>query len=110
MAVAQSVTTQPSKRHSALSLMANPKGIWNFLRAADAPKSAKIAAVLAAAYVVWPADFIPDLAPVLGWLDDVGMVGIALAFIARQAAQYTDEHEVSERAPAKVQARVTNAR
>ena len=106
MAVAQSVTSQTSKRHSALSLMANPKGIWNFLRAADAPKSAKVAAVLAALYVVWPADFIPDIAPVLGWLDDVGMVGIALAFIARQAAQYADDHDT----PARVQARVTNAR
>lgn len=49
---------------------------------------------------------IPDIAPFIGWLDDVGMAGIALAFIARQAAAYADEHD----APARVQARVTNSR
>ena len=107
MAVTQTAPSNPTvKRHSALSLLAHPKGIWNFLRAEDAPKSAKLVALVAAAYIVWPADLIPDIAPVLGWLDDVGMAGIALAFLARQAAEYADTHE----APARVAARVTRTR
>jgi uncharacterized membrane protein YkvA (DUF1232 family) len=32
---------------------------------------------LALIYTLWPADLIPDFIPVLGWMDDVGILGIA---------------------------------
>ena len=52
------------------------------LRNPAAPMAAKLTAILAAAYVLSPVDFIPDVLPILGWLDDgvIAYVLIKLAF------------------------------
>jgi len=42
----------------------------------------------AVAYLLMPIDLIPDLVPVLGWLDDVGAIGAALAFLARDVSNH----------------------
>jgi uncharacterized membrane protein YkvA (DUF1232 family) len=34
---------------------------------------------VALVYVVVPFDFIPDVVPVMGWLDDLGVVSVAMA-------------------------------
>ena len=40
------------------------------------------------AYVVWPIDLIPDVAPVIGWLDDLGMATIAMVYLTRVSEKY----------------------
>ncbi len=50
---------------------------WAILRDARTPASAKLATIAAALYVISPVDFIPDLIPLLGWLDD-GLVAMLL--------------------------------
>lgn len=40
--------------------------------------------LLAAAYVLWPLDLIPDVLGPLGWLDDALMGAIALYFTLRR--------------------------
>lgn len=40
------------------------------------------------AYVVSPLDAIPDLVPVLGWLDDVTIVGYALGKLSEEIKRY----------------------
>lgn len=40
-----------------------------------------IIAVLAILYAVWPADFLPDIMPLVGWLDDIGVLAIAVSLI-----------------------------
>jgi uncharacterized membrane protein YkvA (DUF1232 family) len=37
--------------------------------------------VLATLYVLSPIDVIPDIAPIIGWLDDVGVIGWAYSTI-----------------------------
>ena len=49
-----------------------------------------IIAVLAILYAVWPVDFLPDLMPIVGWLDDIGVLGIAVALIASAAHRRAD--------------------
>lgn len=84
-------------------MLANPRGLWRYLRDPATPKAAKAGVVLAALYVVVPTDMIPDIAPVLGWLDDLGMTAVALTFLARQAARYEDK-ALDQPAPQKPEA------
>jgi uncharacterized membrane protein YkvA (DUF1232 family) len=53
----------------------------------------KLFVLAAVFYVVWPADLIPDV-PVIGWLDDLGVMGIATAFLSRVIAKYRVEYRV----------------
>ena len=34
-------------------------------------------------YIISPVDAIPDVIPVIGWLDDVAVLGLGIAAIAR---------------------------
>lgn len=44
--------------------------------------------VAAIAYVVWPADLIPDITPFIFWLDDVGVVVLLRLALHRQLEVY----------------------
>jgi uncharacterized membrane protein YkvA (DUF1232 family) len=48
------------------------------------PRSAKVAVVIAGLWVVSPIDLIPEFLPVIGPLDDVVVVALALRFAARR--------------------------
>jgi uncharacterized membrane protein YkvA (DUF1232 family) len=52
--------------------------LWRVVTHRATPLPAKLLALLAVMYVISPVDFIPDFVPVLGWLDDIGMVAIML--------------------------------
>ncbi len=43
--------------------------------------------VLATVYVLSPLDFIPDVAPIIGWLDDAGVIGWAWSAIKAGATE-----------------------
>jgi uncharacterized membrane protein YkvA (DUF1232 family) len=58
-------------------------------------------ALLAVLYVVMPADLIPDVMPILGWLDDLGLTGVALGYLATKAASYEDAEDVRKENEAK---------
>ncbi|MBA3282288.1 MAG: DUF1232 domain-containing protein [Acidimicrobiia bacterium] len=48
------------------------------------PRSAKVAMAIAAIWVISPIDLIPEFLPVIGPLDDVVVVALALRFAARR--------------------------
>jgi uncharacterized membrane protein YkvA (DUF1232 family) len=48
------------------------------------PRRAKVAIAFAAVYVVLPIDVIPDFLPVIGVLDDVVIVALALRYAGRR--------------------------
>ncbi|MGA9520033.1 MAG: DUF1232 domain-containing protein [Myxococcaceae bacterium] len=49
----------------------------------------KVAGVAALAYLVLPFDAVPDVIPVLGWLDDVGVLSAAALFVTREVKRHT---------------------
>jgi uncharacterized membrane protein YkvA (DUF1232 family) len=60
---------------------------WGILTHPQAPATAKFMVLLAILYLISPADFVPDFIPVLGWLDDAGvlalLIGIAYKLLPR---------------------------
>jgi len=54
---------------------------WALLRDARSPWAARLAVLAAAVYLVSPVDFISDLLPLLGWVDD-GVVVLLLLKLA----------------------------
>jgi uncharacterized membrane protein YkvA (DUF1232 family) len=57
--------------------------VWAMLRDSRTPASAKLVALLAALYVISPFDLVPDVIPLLGWLDD-GIVALMLFKFAQR--------------------------
>lgn len=69
------------------------KLIARLLKDPRVPRRAKISIGVAAAYVASPIDLIPEVVPVLGWMDDVLVVMMALdSLIARAGADIVEEH------------------
>jgi uncharacterized membrane protein YkvA (DUF1232 family) len=56
--------------------------VWAMLRNPAAPALSKLVVLLAAVYIISPVDLIPDVIPILGWLDDgvIAMLLFKLAF------------------------------
>ena len=56
--------------------------LYYTLREPDVPAWAKTVITVALGYFIFPADAIPDLTPVVGYADDLGVLVAALATVA----------------------------
>lgn len=66
----------------------NVAHVSRYVRSPSVARWKKLLGVLAVAYAVLPFDAIPDMIPVLGWLDDLGFLTVAFGFIARDMARH----------------------
>ena len=66
------------------------KAFVRYFRDAQASFVGKLFVLLSVAYVVMPLDAIPDVAPIIGWLDDLGVVAVATLFLSRKLGKYRD--------------------
>lgn len=71
------------------------KGILLFLKDSKADWKPKLLVVLAIGYLLWPIDVLPDMIPILGWLDDFGAGTLAMWYLSRSAKRYLTEREHS---------------
>ncbi|MCK6550116.1 DUF1232 domain-containing protein [Myxococcota bacterium] len=69
-------------------LLLQPRKVLRFFRDRRAPLGTKLLVLGVIAYVIMPIDLVPDVAPIVGWLDDAGFVAFALAWFARRLAIY----------------------
>ena len=60
------------------TLVSQARLTWRLLREPRVPLLTKSVPVLAAAYVISPLDFIPDVLPLIGEIDDVAVILIAI--------------------------------
>ncbi|PWT79755.1 MAG: hypothetical protein C5B57_13365 [Blastocatellia bacterium] len=66
------------------------------LREPRVPLLTKTLPVLAAIYVISPLDFVPDVLPVLGQLDDLGILAVTLElFLKFCPAEITEFHRTA---------------
>jgi uncharacterized membrane protein YkvA (DUF1232 family) len=63
------------------------RALGRFFKDREASVFGKLFVLAALFYVVWPADLIPDV-PIIGWLDDIGVMGLATAYLSRVLAKY----------------------
>ncbi len=66
----------------------NLRHVGQYLRSSTVPTWRKLIGLVAVVYVVSPVDLIPDVMPVIGWLDDLGVVGLAVGFITRDISKF----------------------
>lgn len=64
------------------------RALGRFFRDPEASKLGKLFVFATLAYVVWPVDLVPDVAPVVGWLDDLGLASVAALYLARVSSRY----------------------
>jgi uncharacterized membrane protein YkvA (DUF1232 family) len=57
------------------------QAVRNFLKDPGVARWRKALLVGAVLYAVWPLDAIPDSIPVIGWLDDLGLLSLAAAAV-----------------------------
>jgi uncharacterized membrane protein YkvA (DUF1232 family) len=55
--------------------------VRNFLKDPEVARWRKGLLLGAVLYTLWPLDLIPDTIPVVGWLDDVGLISLAIAAV-----------------------------
>jgi len=55
--------------------------LWRALRHPQAPGWLKLATLGIVAYVIWPLDLIPEFLPVIGVVDDLVIVPLAIRFL-----------------------------
>jgi len=77
------ITSWLSRPNTVRSLMQQFRLATRLLREPRVPAALKVIPGLAAAYVLSPVDFIPDIIPGLGQLDDLAVLVFALEFFIR---------------------------
>jgi uncharacterized membrane protein YkvA (DUF1232 family) len=74
----------------------NPLLLARYLRSPQVARWKKALGLLAVAYVLLPVDLVPDVVPLLGWLDDVGVVAAVAAFLVRDVQRFAARGPASE--------------
>ncbi|HWP82208.1 MAG TPA: DUF1232 domain-containing protein [Bacteroidota bacterium] len=71
-----------------LRLVADAIALFRFMTDPDVHWVKKSVVIAALLYFIIPVDSIPDLAPIVGYLDDAGVVTAAVKFLGRQLKAY----------------------
>lgn len=67
--------------------------LWRAFRDPRVPTAAKALLVGGLVYGVSPLDVVPDIIPILGQLDDIGVLVVVFLFFYRASAHVRKKHE-----------------
>jgi uncharacterized membrane protein YkvA (DUF1232 family) len=73
-----------------LARIGRARAIVRYFRDREASLLGKLFVLAALVYVVSPVDFIPDAIPFVGWLDDIGVMSLAVAWMWRIVGRYRE--------------------
>jgi uncharacterized membrane protein YkvA (DUF1232 family) len=74
-----------------ISFAKDVKALFNYLRDKYVPWYRKSIIVGALIYFITPIDAIPDLAPLVGYLDDLGVITAVLKFLGSEIIPYYND-------------------
>lgn len=69
------------KWRAIIGYLRNPKTDWK----------PKVLFALALLYLIIPIDLLPDFAPIIGWLDDLGFTTLAALYLLRASKSYENQ-------------------
>ncbi|MDB4938001.1 MAG: hypothetical protein JWP87_4973 [Labilithrix sp.] len=78
-----------------LAKIGRARAIVRYFRDPDASLLGKLFVFAALAYVVCPVDVIPDVVPFVGWLDDIGVMSLAVAWMWKIVGRYREAPALS---------------
>ncbi|HEX8536187.1 MAG TPA: YkvA family protein [Cystobacter sp.] len=64
---------------------------FRYVRDPRVPRWRRLMGLFAVAYFLFPLDVVPDFLPLLGWLDDLGVLSGVAWFMARELERYRPE-------------------
>ena len=71
-----------------LAKIGRARALVRYFRDPAASIFGKLFVLAAVLYVVSPVDLIPDVVPIVGWLDDIGVMGLAVAWMWKVVDAY----------------------
>jgi uncharacterized membrane protein YkvA (DUF1232 family) len=80
-----------------LAKIGRARALVRYFRDREASILGKLFVLLAVVYVISPVDLIPDAFPVVGWLDDMGVMSLAVAFMWKVVGRYREAPHVADR-------------
>tara|TARA_Y100000994_G_C15661937_1_gene429862 strand:+ start:886 stop:1185 length:300 start_codon:yes stop_codon:yes gene_type:complete len=60
------------------------------------PLKLKLIPLLGIIYLILPLDFLPDFIPLLGWIDDIFIIGLSIIFFLTKAFPYLNKKNDSQ--------------
>lgn len=73
-----------------LARIGRARALVRYFRDPRASIVGKLFVLAALLYAISPVDLIPDVVPVVGWLDDIGVMSLAVAWMWRIVGRYRD--------------------
>jgi uncharacterized membrane protein YkvA (DUF1232 family) len=74
-----------------LSFTKDVKALFNYFVDGSIPWYRKSIVVGALVYFIMPIDSIPDIAPLIGYLDDLGVITAVIKYLGSELTQYYDD-------------------
>jgi uncharacterized membrane protein YkvA (DUF1232 family) len=78
-----------------LAKIGRARALARYFRDPAASLLGKVFVFATVLYVISPVDLIPDAIPIVGWLDDVGVMSLAVAWMWKVVARYRDASTVA---------------
>lgn len=88
----------PRPRHGHVARIGRARALVRYFRDPSASRFGKLFVLLAVAYVIWPADLVPDV-PLVGWLDDLGVASFAAAWLGHVLGRYREPAPETDAVP-----------
>jgi uncharacterized membrane protein YkvA (DUF1232 family) len=80
-----------------LAKIGRARALVRYFRDREASILGKLFVLAAVVYVISPVDLIPDAFPIVGWLDDMGVMSLAVAFMWKVVGRYREAPQASDR-------------